>query len=74
MQEKATPRMFFININGISSSSEFLAFQNALDSLVASGVDIFGFSEMNLGWLRHVNRDKCGKMCNYFYGTSLLST
>jgi hypothetical protein len=41
---------------------------------MASRVDIFGFSETNLDWLRHAIRDKCGKVCNDFYGTSLLST
>jgi hypothetical protein len=76
MQEKEIPhcRIFFININGISSASEFLALQDALDSLIANGVDIFGFSETNLDWLKHTIRDKCGKICNDFFGASFLST
>jgi hypothetical protein len=67
-------RFYFVNINGISSSNEFLAFQDALGSLLAHGVDIFGLSETNLDWLKHMIRDKCGKNCRDFYGTSLLAT
>jgi hypothetical protein len=67
--------LYFINnINGISSGNKFLAFQDALESLLANGVDICGLSETNLDWLRHAVRNQCGKICNDFYGTSLLST
>jgi hypothetical protein len=31
-------------------------------------------SETNLDWLKHMIRDKCGKICHDFYGTSLLAT
>ena len=67
-------RVYFVNVNGISAANEFLAFQDALESLRANQVDIFGFSETNLDWLRHTVRDKCGKICNDFYGSSLLAT
>jgi hypothetical protein len=60
-------RFYFVNINGISSNNEFLAFQDALESLLAHGVDIFGLSENNLDWLKHMIRDKCGKICQDFY-------
>jgi hypothetical protein len=60
MLEKASSlcRLYFVNINGISLANAFLAFQDALESLLASGVDIFGLSETNLDWLGHVVRDK----------------
>jgi hypothetical protein len=76
MSEKSASlcRLYFVNINGISSNHEFLAFQDALESLLANGVDIFGLSETNLDWLKHMIRDKCGKICHDFYVTSLLST
>jgi hypothetical protein len=44
-------RLYFVNINGISAANEFLAFQDALESLLGNGVDIFGLSETNLDWL-----------------------
>jgi hypothetical protein len=77
MSEKTASlcRLYFININGgISSANAFLAFQDALESLLSNGVDIFGLPETNLDWLRHTVPDQCGKICNDFYGTSLLST
>ena len=67
-------RFYFVNINGISSAQDFLAFQEILSSLQENGVDIFGLSETNLDWLRHMVRDMCGKICNDFFGTSLLAT
>jgi hypothetical protein len=45
-----------------------------LDSLLSSGVDVFGLSETNLDWLRHAVREKCSKICNDLYGSSLLET
>jgi hypothetical protein len=67
-------RLYFVKVNDISSANEFLAFQEALNSLQASGVDIFGLAETYLDWLRHVIRDKCGKICRDFYSTALLAT
>jgi hypothetical protein len=46
-------RLYFVNINGISSANDYLAFQDALESLLANEVDIFGMSETNLDWLKH---------------------
>jgi hypothetical protein len=44
-------RLYFVNINGLSSTQEFLVCQDVLDSLLSSGVGIFGLSETNLDWL-----------------------
>jgi hypothetical protein len=67
-------RLYFVNVNGVSSAQDFPAFQEILGSLQENGADIYGLSETNLDWFRHVVRAKCGKICNDFFGTSLLAT
>jgi hypothetical protein len=71
---EALCRLYFVNINVISAAEEFLAFQDTLESLLASGMDIFGLSETNLDWRRHLVRDTCGKICSDFYVSSLVAT